>query len=97
MSDLDLRNSDLEWPFLPCIFSASILSHDLGEQLLPTSTLFRVISVDLLFPFGTYDMPLHSVSVLLMRETQSRFIAENVLDVRDEDAITAPFSPATRH
>ena len=58
MSDLDLCNSDLEWPFLPCSSSASIFSHDLGEQLLPTSTLFRgAIAVDLLFPFGTYDLP----------------------------------------
>ena len=66
MSDLDLCNSDLEWPFLPCSSSASIFSHDLGEQLLPTSTLFRgAIAVDLLFPFGTCDLPIHSVSVLL--------------------------------
>ena len=50
MSELDLRNSDLEWPFLPCSSSASIFSDDLVEQLLPTSALFHgAIVVDLLF------------------------------------------------
>ena len=65
MSDLDLHNPDLEWPFLPCIPSASILSHDLGEQLLPSSTLFRgAITVDLWFPFGTCDLPTHNLQTL---------------------------------
>ena len=69
ISDPGLSNTDLECPFLPCSSSASIFSHDLGEQLLqllPTSTLFHgAIAVDLLFPFGTYDLPIHSVSILL--------------------------------
>ena len=50
MSDLNLRNSDLEWPFLPYDSSVSIFSHDIVEQLLPTSALFHgAIIVDLLF------------------------------------------------
>ena len=66
MSDLDLHTPDLEWPLLKCSSSVSIFSHDLGEQLLPTSPLFRgAITVDLLFPFGTCDLPIHSVSILL--------------------------------
>ena len=78
ISDPGLSNTDLECPFLPCSSSASIFSHDLGEQLLqllPTSTLFHyAIAVDLLFPFGTYDMPLQCVS---FADTSLTFLHES--------------------